>query len=552
MVSMMFLRVLFACILASSRASEFLKPKPQVLSERLSEESIRVTLLEEIEGSLGTGSAAKRLNLLEAILLPLYRSLPKNEHGKLEHSTVRYALHRLFISRHGWNIKGLQSNNAIWNHSSPAGVLKGQVPAYVQDLFEERLGNEGLGVHELAVLAATIEHLIHNEIVGKLGVVFDVLQMSPTSILGEAEADRVLDTYMAGLILGRNLSDFSLKKVQLLTSKMPQIFTGWTGTQDFVRRIRGNVTDAHDLDFAALAKVAEVVGEEYGSFQNIECQELKSTLMKMEDRGTGRVKLADFWKPALDGAWQFQESLGYLRQIGALDESNLGSISVIIPNYLHSQTNCLASSGFYSVCCKDECEGLLGHIEEKLAAPEATPSAIIAIVTQLPSSTTSAPRKLSATLLGRLSQIAEEHGGLVPLHGRLFAQWLHHAFPRECPYPHMSGTTRQQTADEWIATSGGASEATEEEMLQFTRMNTTEDSIDDQGVVEDLLQWSPEEELLVVRPQLNLVSESRSMTKALRSLAFVSAAVSLAVTLARSTKSFGTGMDAGSNLKFVV
>merc|ERR1719265_1177461 len=110
----------------------------------------------------------------------------------------------------------------------------------------------------------------------------------------------------------------------------------------------------------------------------------------MEDRGTGRVRLAEFYKPALNGDWQFQESVSYLRQLGALDESDSNSISVIIPNYLHSQTNCIASSGFYSVCCKDECEGLMGHIEEKLAVPEATPSAIQAIVQRLASSTISA------------------------------------------------------------------------------------------------------------------------------------------------------------------
>merc|ERR1719343_1639826 len=30
-------------------------------------------------------------------------------------------------------------------------------------------------------------------------------------------------------------------------------------------------------------------------------------------------------------------------------------------------------------------------------------------------------------------QIGKRHAGKVPPHGRLFAQWLHHAYPRECP-----------------------------------------------------------------------------------------------------------------------
>merc|ERR550525_1617555 len=45
---------------------------------------------------------------------------------------------------------------------------------------------------------------------------------------------------------------------------------------------------------------------------------------------------------------------------------------------------------------------------------------------------------------------AGRHHGHVPLHGRLFMQWLHHAYPRDCPYPHASGTINPVTQDEWL------------------------------------------------------------------------------------------------------
>jgi hypothetical protein len=257
-----------------------------------------------------------------------------------------------------------------------------------------------------------------------------------------------------------------------------------------------------NLEFSSLARVAEVIGEEYGSFQNFECHQLKDTLMKMEFAGSGRVKLADFYKPALGGGWQFQESVGYLRQVGALDESDPNSMSVIIANYLYSQANCIASSGYYSVCCIDECEALLGRLEETVAGPETTPSTIVAIVETMTSSTVNSSRKLSAKLLNYLDDIAALHHGTIPLHGRLFAQWMHHAYPRECPYPHMSGTTSQQTGDEWTLQSGADSVATETEMRQFTNHTAaTEVRSDD-----ELMPWSSEEELLVVRPKANAQS----------------------------------------------
>merc|ERR1719420_718697 len=214
-----------------------------------------------------------------------------------------------------------------------------------------------------------------------------------------------------------------------------------------------------DLDFSLVARVAERVGEQFGHFQDQECKQMKASLVELEERGTGRVRLSDFYKPALGGAWQFQESAAYLRQLGALDETDSANPRVIIANYLSSPTNCIASSSFYSVCCMDECEGLLGHLERQIAAPEATAARVATLVAEL------SPQKLSASLLGRLEEIAAGHGGNVQLHGRLFAQWMHHAFPRECPYPHLSGTTNPQTPDEWLESTGEETTATDDEML---------------------------------------------------------------------------------------
>merc|ERR1719476_1192557 len=362
-----------------------------------------------------------------------------------------------------------------------------------------------------------------------------------------------------GYILNFNLSSVTMQKAKLLTSKMPAAFMGWREAQKFLRRIHNNVTGnpsatEHRQDFASLAKVVEVFGEEYGSFQNIECQELKQTLMEKEYRSTGRVKLADFYKPALQGNWQFQESLGYLRQLGAVDESDPSSPSVIIPNYLHSQTNCLASSGFYSVCCKDECEGLMAHLEEKLVAPEAQPRAIVELITHLPSATTVAPRKISATLLRRLDDISAHHDGVVPLHGRLFAQWMHHVFPRECPYPHLSGTTNQQTAIDWVAEAGRGVDATEEEMLQFVEVGNDTASVPGQDAknaeTEELLHWSTEEELLVMR-QPSQVMKASTYT-AVRNLVLFMAVCSFAVSVVKSFKSIAVGSFDIDNAKLLV
>lgn len=96
----------------------------------------------------------------------------------------------------------------------------------------------------------------------------------------------------------------------------------------------------------------------------------------MEDDGTDRVSLSRFHQGGLKGEWQFTENIEYLRHIGALDDANPKRMSVVIPNCIQSLSNCIAGSSFYSVCCFDECEGLLGHVEREVGRPSISPRQI--------------------------------------------------------------------------------------------------------------------------------------------------------------------------------
>merc|ERR1719436_1710683 len=80
----------------------------------------------------------------------------------------------------------------------------------------------------------------------------------------------------------------------------------------------------------------------------------------------------------------------------------------------------------------------------------------------MPSRTERAPRRLGDTLVDRLHGIAEVHGGKVPLHGRLFAQWMHFAYPRECQLPAKLGTTMRVASKDMIRLTSGRENYTAE------------------------------------------------------------------------------------------
>merc|ERR1719210_1232467 len=123
----------------------------------------------------------------------------------------------------------------------------------------------------------------------------------------------------------------------------------------------------------------------------------------------------------------------------------------------------------------------MGDLESKVGTFSATPGRIAELVGNLASETVAAPRQLPETLLSRLDQVAAHNGGEVPLHGRLFAQWMHHAYPLDCPFPHEAGTLNPQTHEEWIQAEGDA-QMTDEEITQHVEADAC--AVNWQGRVE--------------------------------------------------------------------
>jgi hypothetical protein len=250
------------------------------------------------------------------------------------------------------------------------------------------------------------------------------------------------------------------------------------------------------LSFYEVVRVVEEIGRNYGKYNERACGKLKAELLSVEAKKAGRVRLTEFYKKGLKGIFEFDEKIEYLRALGVLDETDPKQPHVIVPNYISSRANCLSTSSFYVVCCRNECEDVLGALEETIAGEMATPDQILSVVRGLGTQ--------SPTQVNRLKSIAEQHGGRVPLHGRLFAQWMHHAFPTVCPYPHASGAINPQTPDEWMQETGHTDTSlSKDEMIDHINSDTcgAEEPVGAEArkhhhFAENELPWDDSEELL--------------------------------------------------------
>jgi len=326
------------------------------------------------------------------------------------------------------------------------------------------------------VMVVMLERFAHKDALLRVQMARKAKGLDAQSPATAKELQRALETYVTSYMLGpKKASRMSPRVVSKLeTYNMTYLYPAWQSTQDFIAEVRQAwVADAPSISgkvespqpFSAVEHAVEELNERFGQFQDRECKNLKQQLLTLEDPDCpGYVPLSRFYNSALNrGKWQFTESVAYLRDSGALLEQS-GSPSVLVANYLAGPSNCVASSNFHTLCCMDECEELLASLEGQLGMPDAEPAAILPLVAALPSSSEPVREALSTPLVQRLEQIAEMHDGRVPLHSRLFAQWMHSAYPRDCQYPHLANSTRPLGALEWKKATGKNLQASQEEM----------------------------------------------------------------------------------------
>lgn len=451
---------------------------------------------------------------LRDALARIYSIVPKNEHGLLAHGTVRYVLHRFFQQRNGWFIKGLAPNETqSWHRQSSATIedpkIKDWVPSFLQDDLEYGfMQRSGTNLTGLVQLAAALEELVQDETRDRINMAYEMHMFRPIGRhLNFNDGHALIRTFFITFLVAGVFKWDSIDEVDLKESIFAAKYPGYEDLMDWMTEL----VQEHHSKMAdqfgtaeSLVQLALTIQKRYHLKNDAECRGMKHNLMEMEGKKAGRVRLSTFYNKSLYSTFKFNEKAEYLKALGVLDDSDPRNPQVVIANYVMARTNCLEGSSIYAVCCRNECEDLLGNLESQLQSSLAEPKKIVDIVSTLTTDTMNAPRAVGADLLARLEQVAAQNHGQVPIHGRLFNQWMHHAFARECPYPHQTGSAIPLTPEEWMASSKQSdAQASTEEMQETVQSAVC--AIDDQGKPKGIceedesLPWSDEEELLGVQ-----------------------------------------------------
>lgn len=428
------------------------------------------------------------LDAMEINILPIFNVLPE-ENSNLGPQAVRYLAHRYLLENHGLRVKGLQPCAYCVNASAPVWdsveLLKKSFSSNVQQALTS-WNSKAIGRRDVAAVVLALEHLVFEEgFLSKSFIQrayklngFDSRSSLPTHKLSEVVASHFAMVLLQGSswihtskrgqktwyrMTGRMQKEPSVSLAQhqqdrkVVSNMFPDTWKSLkTLKRKAVSELQKEEPGLQRFSFENVLLVISKVAQAFGSAQNKECANIKSALYSKDASGSGSVSARSFYH-ALGGDWHFTEVPEYLRSLGVLDESQpqLGP-QVLIANYIAAPNNCIMTASEYSVCCIPECGSILQHFESQIQAPFASPAQILAAATHVPIRTvhSGVSLKTGSPVAEALEQVAGIHGGVVPLHGRLFSQWLHYAFPSECSYPYPSGAFEALTPTEWHLRTG--------------------------------------------------------------------------------------------------
>jgi hypothetical protein len=471
----------------------------------LNRKAFQEELMDAMGSMLGCGGEAdkEKVNEVKATLMPMWRTLPKTN-GNIDRRTLRYLVHRYFMQTSSLMIRGFEPTRTTnESHWGAADILSQMVPAYVESVIEGKHSSQkGFTLQDAVDMVLMLDQLILDSEGNVLERVFKEQRKPMSRPLSFTGMKQVLETYMIRWMIDASEEDLNLlvSNRTITAEILPhyheimKFAEGRIRSFDFKRQSKGTMAVKYSYDDAH--QIAGGITRSFQSFWQSECETMKGALVEMDSHHTGRVPLAKFYNTNINGEWRFGESEAYLRELGALDEtSTWRGPQVIIPNYLQATSNCIVSTPHYLVCCVAECEVLMGEIETAINAPTALPSTILSVVRNITSQTTlendEGPH-LNKALIQQLEQVAQSNGGTVPLHGRLFAQWLHYVYPRECPFPHKTGSVSSTTPSEY-----GDSHIASQEEVRKMAANAHLDVQVDKEELHWMSQWSEDEELVV-------------------------------------------------------
>lgn len=477
---------------------------------------------------------------MRSVILPMWEALPKNRQGSINQWSLRHAVHRYFLAAQGVSVRSFQRLKFVESRFNAETLNKGKQSLVGTILESKHLEHVGFSLEDIVSVATLFSQITTQTDSELLDTVLkeENIILSEVDTLSRQQLARLISSFMIDWMLGEwPLSTKNFKKDK---TALEAIFPIWDEVEAFAegcikafefsrwqapRLVKSGISLLTSrFSYDEVLQVITSITTSFHSFWRSEWAVMKDALTKEDPRGIGRVPISKFYN---SDAERFAESESYLRELGALDETSQRGKQVIISNYLQAASNCIVGQPHYLVCAPNECDVVMNAVEKEVGTARLSPTKIMDVVGNMTKfDNTDEPPVLGDALVKQLDQMASLHDGEVPLHGRLFAQWLHYVFPRECAFPHKIGATNVTRPLEFTENFL----ISDEDLRKHVEADDSTADLPALAAVTDdfewMSQWSDDEEFLAGQlPSIQAPWEGGSKTRVVLAAVFAVVAV---------------------------
>jgi len=138
-------------------------------------------------------------------LRPIWQAMPKNDYDRIEWRQMRYLMHRHFMQKSSFMIRGLEPMHEVTesNHGT-AKILQQKAPALAEMLLDGHRADHGFSFQDAISLAAALEQLIFNSETELLERVYAHQRLSPNKHLSRKDLQTLVRTYVIFWMLGED------------------------------------------------------------------------------------------------------------------------------------------------------------------------------------------------------------------------------------------------------------------------------------------------------------------------------------------------------------
>merc|ERR1719203_1020770 len=207
-------------------ANTFLHAGQSVVSLQVRSEELQEALgavLGCTDGGAPSREEIARAESIRAGLLHMWRTLPKNEHDRVEWRLLRFATHRHFMQRFHVLVRGLEPTIRVnSSHAGEAEILSQQGPTLAQALAGPQ-GKHGFSLEEAVVMVAALEHLLFDSDSALMEKIFRKRNHAVGSALSKKQLQTLMRDYVVYWIVGddQETAEALLKDKMLLQESIP-------------------------------------------------------------------------------------------------------------------------------------------------------------------------------------------------------------------------------------------------------------------------------------------------------------------------------------------